>query len=96
MSRGGLVGIATGYGLDDRGVGVRVQAESRIFTSPYPPDRLWGPPKLLSNGYRVVFPQGKSGKAVKLTTHFQLVPRSRKRESIKHSPYVFMEQCLIS
>jgi hypothetical protein len=23
-SRGGVVGIATGYGLDDRGVGVRV------------------------------------------------------------------------
>jgi hypothetical protein len=29
-----VVGIATGYGLDDRGVGVRVTVRSRIFTSP--------------------------------------------------------------
>jgi hypothetical protein len=28
-----IVGIATGYGLDDRGVGVRVPAESRIFST---------------------------------------------------------------
>jgi hypothetical protein len=26
--------IATGFGLDDRGVGVRVSVESRIFTIP--------------------------------------------------------------
>jgi hypothetical protein len=37
-------GIATGYGLDDRGVGVRVPVGSRIFSSPSRPDRLWGPP----------------------------------------------------
>jgi hypothetical protein len=29
-----VVGIATGYGLDDRGVGVRVLVGSRIFSSP--------------------------------------------------------------
>jgi hypothetical protein len=46
------VGIATGYGLADRGVGVRVPVDSRIFSSPRRPDRLWGPPSLLSNGYR--------------------------------------------
>jgi hypothetical protein len=28
------VGIATGYGLDEREVGVRVPAESKIFSSP--------------------------------------------------------------
>jgi hypothetical protein len=38
------VDIATGYELDDRGVGARVPAESTIFTSPYRPDRLWGEP----------------------------------------------------
>jgi hypothetical protein len=37
------VGIATGYGLDDRGVGVRVPAGSRIFSSSRRPDRLLGP-----------------------------------------------------
>jgi hypothetical protein len=43
--------MATGYGLDDRGVGVRVPVGSRIFSYPLHPDRLWGPPNLLSNGY---------------------------------------------
>jgi hypothetical protein len=40
VSRGSAVGIATGYGLDDRGVRVRVQIGSRMFTSPYCPNRL--------------------------------------------------------
>jgi hypothetical protein len=51
-SRGSAVGIATGYGLDDQGARVRVTVGARIFTSPCRPDRLWGPPYLLSNGYR--------------------------------------------
>jgi hypothetical protein len=49
-SRDSSVGIVTGYGLDDQGVGVRVPVGARIFTSPCGPDRLWGPPSLLSNG----------------------------------------------
>jgi hypothetical protein len=52
--RDSAVGIATGYGLDDRGVGVRVPVWSRIFSSPRRPDRLWGLPSLLSTGYREV------------------------------------------
>jgi hypothetical protein len=51
-SRDGVVGIATGYELDDRGVGVRFPVGSRIFTSTRRPDQLWGPP----NGYRGLFP----------------------------------------
>jgi hypothetical protein len=57
-SRDSVVGTAIGYRLDDRGVGVRVPVGSRIFSSPSRPDRLWSPPSLLSNGYRVLFPRG--------------------------------------
>ena len=39
------------------------------------PDRPWGPPSLLYNGYRV-FPRGKVGRGVTLTTHPLLVPWS--------------------
>jgi hypothetical protein len=82
MSRDSAVGIATGYGLDDREVGVRVPVGSRILSSPRRPDQLWEPTRLLSNGYWWLFPWGWSGRGVKLTTHLQLVPRSRKRGSI--------------
>jgi hypothetical protein len=33
-------GVETGYGLDDRGVGVRVLVGPRSFSSPRRPDRL--------------------------------------------------------
>jgi hypothetical protein len=62
-SRSSAVGIADGCRLDDRGVGVRVPVGSIIFTSPYRPDRLWGPPNILSNGHRVSFPGGKAAGA---------------------------------
>jgi hypothetical protein len=65
--------LVTGYGLDDQGVGVRVPVGARIFSSPCYPDRLQGPPSLLSNVYRGLFPRGQSGRDVKLTTHLQLV-----------------------
>jgi hypothetical protein len=39
-SRDSVVSIATSYGLDDRGVGVRVPVGPRIFSSPNRPDRL--------------------------------------------------------
>jgi hypothetical protein len=42
-SRNSVVGIATGYRLDDRGVGVRGPVGSRFFFSPRRPDRFWGP-----------------------------------------------------
>jgi hypothetical protein len=48
--RESAVGIATAYRLDDRGVGVRVPIELRIFSSPRRADRHWVPPSFLSNG----------------------------------------------
>jgi hypothetical protein len=70
-----VVGIATGYGLDDRGFGVRILVGAIIFSSPRRPDWLWGPPSLLFNGYW------------RLTTHLQLVSRSRKYVSIHPLPH---------
>jgi hypothetical protein len=52
------VGIATSYGLHDRGVGVRVPVVSRIFSPPRRSDGLWVPANLPSNGYRGLFPRG--------------------------------------
>jgi len=50
---GSSVGIVTDYGLDGPGIEFRWR---RDF--PHLPERLWGPPSLLYNGYRV-FPGGK-------------------------------------
>jgi hypothetical protein len=47
------------------------------FITVYSPDRIWGPPNLLSNDYQGLFLRGYSGLGVKLTTHLQPVPRSR-------------------
>jgi hypothetical protein len=86
-SRDCAVGIANGYGLDDRGVGVRFTVESRIFSSPRRPDRLWGPPRLLYCGYLGLFLRSYSGRGVTLTTYLQLVRRSGKCGSIHPFPH---------
>jgi hypothetical protein len=48
-----------GYGLDDRGSRDRFPAGGwEFFSSPSRPERLCGPPSLLSNGYQGLFPWG--------------------------------------
>jgi hypothetical protein len=50
-SRVSAISIATDYRLNDQEVGVRALVGAGIFISPCRPDRLSGPPSLLSNGY---------------------------------------------
>jgi hypothetical protein len=52
-SRDSSVGIALGYVLNDRGSIPGGGWE--FFSSPPRPERLWGPPSLLSNGYKGLF-----------------------------------------
>jgi hypothetical protein len=75
-SRDSVVGIATRYGLEGPGIESRWGENFRTYT-----DRLRGPPSLLYNGYRV-FPGGKGGRGVNLTTHPLLVLRLRKSWAI--------------
>jgi hypothetical protein len=52
-SRGSSVGIATELRAGrPRGRSLSPGEGSTMFTSPYRPVRLWGPPNVLSNGYR--------------------------------------------
>jgi hypothetical protein len=62
-SRDSSVGIATRYGLEGPGIESRWGVIFRTY-----PDRLRGQPSFLYNGYRV-FPGGKGGRGVMLTTH---------------------------
>jgi hypothetical protein len=78
------VGIATGYGLDGRGVLVWIQVGTRFFSSPSSPDWFWCPLSLLSSGYRGFFPQGLRSPGVKLATDLHLGQRPRIRGSFLH------------
>jgi hypothetical protein len=63
VSDGSAVGIATGYGLDDPGVGVEFPGGSRMFNSAHRPERHCGPPGLLSSNYRRLFPLDRAAEA---------------------------------
>jgi hypothetical protein len=66
--------------------GVPFTAEPRFFSSPQRADRLWSPSRLSSNEHRRRFLWRSSGRGVKLTTHLQLISKSRMVELYLHSP----------
>jgi hypothetical protein len=77
QSRGSSVSIVSNHALDDRGL---IPGRAKVFLFwPLCPDRLWGPPSLLSSGYW-------RGRGVMLTTHPYLVQMPRKRRSCTSSP----------
>jgi hypothetical protein len=55
-----VVGIATSYGLDDKGLGVRVHVGFTNLLSSTASRPPLGPPSLLYNGYRGLFAGGKA------------------------------------
>jgi len=69
---GSSVGIAIRYGLD--GPGSNPGGDEIFRTCP---DRPWGPPSLLYNGYRV-FPEGKKRPGRDADPSLLLVPWSRR------------------
>jgi hypothetical protein len=80
------VGIALGYGLDDRGSRVQFPAGTGNFSLHHRVQNGSGAhPASYPTGTRV-FPWEKSGRDVKLTTHLHLVPRPRIRGAIPPLP----------
>ena len=76
------VGVATGYGLDGPGIKSRLGGENFRTC----PDRPWGPPSLLYNGYRL-FPGGKELPARDANISPLLVPWYERVELYLYSPY---------
>jgi hypothetical protein len=73
---GSSVSLVSDYGLDDQAIELRSPAEAKgIFLQLVCPDRLWGPPSLLYNGYRSPFHGAKArpGRVAVHSSH--LVPR---------------------
>jgi hypothetical protein len=92
-----VVSIATRYGLDDRGIGVRVLVGSRIFSFPRRPYRLWGPLNLYLMGTGVSL-SSRLKRPGRESDHSPTASAEVKKMWIYTStpPYAFMAYGLIS
>jgi hypothetical protein len=80
------VGIATSYGLDDRGFGVRVSVRSSSR-----PDRLWGPPSPAPIQWVPgLFFRGWSGRGVKADSFLTSAEVKKTWIYTSTPPYLFM------
>ena len=74
-----IAGIAIRYRLDGPGIVSRWKRDFRTC-----PDRPWGPPSLLYNGYRVISRVNRPGRGVESPTH--LTPRLKKEQNYTSTP----------
>ena len=65
---------------------VRFPHGQNISSSRKFPDRLWVPPNLLYNGYRLIITSCQSGRGVQLATYLHLVARLRMSGATPLSP----------
>jgi len=62
--------------------GLNPGTDKWLFSAPKLPDRVWGPPSLLFNGYRRSF-LGVNSRGANLTTYLHLVPKLRMNGAIR-------------
>jgi hypothetical protein len=85
VSRDSSVGIATGYGPDNREFGTRFPAEARDFSLIHTVQTSLGPTQPPIQCVTDVLSPGVRWKERDLTTHLHLVPRLRMVELYLHS-----------
>jgi hypothetical protein len=97
QSRDNSVGIALGYGLDDRGSRVRFPAGAGNFSLHHRVQNgSEDHPASYPMGTRGSSPEGKVGRVVKLTTHLILVPRSKNAWSYTSIPPIRLHGVVLS
>lgn len=93
--RGIVLSIMTGLPADEPGF-ESLQGKT-FFCSPKRPDRFWGPPSLLVNKYRCLFPGGKGGEAKRSGREVHRSPPSAEVKNewsddsvLRRRPYAFL------